>query len=212
MALINMTVYPRSTTGKNANRRTRVAGRTPAVIYGDQREESLNVELDTVVLEKALSRAGGQNLMLALKMDGSEDSFVAVMRELQIHPVSDEIFHCDLFQIPLGVPLRLEVGLNIIGTNKWVKSGDALLETVNRTVEVECLPRQVPDGIDVDISELKIGGKLTVADLSLAEGQIITDAETILVKVTPNLLVAVEDEVAETAAPVDEAAEETNSD
>jgi large subunit ribosomal protein L25 len=186
MGLIKMTVYPRATTGKNENRRTRAVGRTPAVIYGDKREQSLNVELDTVEFSRAMSAFSGSNPLFNMTMDGSDDSFVTVLREIQTHPVTDEIFHCDLFAIPLGKPLVMEVALDIHGENRLVRAGDAVLDVVRRSVEIECLPREVPDTFDIDFSELEIGDKISVADITLESGTMITDEEEIILKVNLN--------------------------
>jgi large subunit ribosomal protein L25 len=190
MALIDMTVYPRTTAGKNANRRTRASGRTPAVVYGNNREQASNLEFDTVQLERILDTHGGQNLMFSLKVEGSGETFVAVMRDLQQHPVSDMVYHCDLLEIPLDVPLTLEVGLNIHGeANKLVRAGDAIVDVVRRTVEIECLPRDVPAHLDVDYTELKIGDKLTVRNLVLDKGRILTDADEIILKLNTHTFI-----------------------
>lgn len=186
MGLINMTVYPRATAGKNANRRTRVGGRTPAVIYGDKRDRSENVEFDTNDLRRAMAAFSGSNPLFNLTMDGTDETFVAVLREMQTHPVSDEIYHCDLFAIPLGKPLVMEVALDIQGENRFIKSGDAVLDVVRRSIEIECLPREVPDVIAIDFSELEIGDKISVSDLSLEHGSIITDGEEVILKVNLN--------------------------
>lgn len=202
MALIDMTVYPRTTSGKNANRRTRAAGRTPAVVYGNHREQASCLELDTAQLERILDTHGGQNLMFSLKVEGTGESFVAVMRDLQQHPVSDLVYHCDLLEIPLDVPLTLEIGLNIHGEmNKLVRAGDAIVDVVRRTVEVECLPRDVPESLDVDYTELKIGDKLTVRNLSFEKGRIVTDLDDIILKLNTHTFIE-----AAAAAPEGEAA------
>lgn len=190
MALIDMTVYPRTTAGKNANRRTRASGRTPAVVYGNNRQQASNLEFDTVQFERILDTHGGQNLMFSLKVEGTGESFVAVMRDLQQHPVSDMVYHCDLLEIPLDVPLTLEVGLNIHGeANKLVRAGDAIVDVVRRTVEIECLPRDVPAHLDVDYTELKIGDKLTVRNLVLEKGRILTDADEIILKLNTHTFI-----------------------
>ncbi|MBU0742212.1 50S ribosomal protein L25 [bacterium] len=186
MGLIKMTVYPRSTSGKNANRRTRISGRTPAVVYGDKREHSSNVELDTVELRRAMAAFSGSNPLFSLSLDGKGEPFVAVMREMQTHPVSEEIYHCDLFAIPLGKPLKMEVALDIHGENRHIRSGDAVLDVVRRSIEIECLPRDVPDTIDVDFSELAVGDKINVADLSLESGTILTDDDEVVLKLNLN--------------------------
>ncbi|MBK6899215.1 MAG: 50S ribosomal protein L25 [bacterium] len=202
MALIDMTVYPRTTSGKNANRRTRAAGRTPAVVYGNNRDQASSLEFDTVQLERILDTHGGQNLMFSLKVEGTGESFVAVMRDLQQHPVSDMVYHCDLLEIPLDVPLTLEVGLNIHGeANKLVRTGDAIVDVVRRTVEIECLPRDVPESLDVDYTELKIGDKLTVRNLSFEKGRIMTDLDDIILKLNTHTFIE-----AAAAAPEGEAA------
>jgi len=205
MGLIKMTVYPRSTAGKNANRRTRAGGRTPAVVYGDKREQSANVELDTVALKRAMAAFSGSNPLFSLSMDGTDENFVAVLREIQAHPVSEEIYHCDLFEIPLGVPLKMEVALDIHGDNRHIKGGDAVLDVVRRTIDVECLPREVPDTIDVDFSELEVGDKISVADLSLEKGTILTDVEEVVLKLNLNTF---EEEVVEEEGEDVEGAEE----
>ncbi len=194
MGLIKMTVYPRSTTGKNENRRTRAVGRTPAVVYGDKREQSLNVELDTFEFSRIMSAFSGSNPLFNMTMDGTDESFVAVLREIQTHPVTDEIFHCDLFAIPLGKPLKMEVALDIHGENRHVRGGDAVLDVVRRTIDIECLPREVPDTIDVDFSELEIGDKICVEDLSLEVGTMLTDVEDVILKLNLNTF---EEEVVE---------------
>lgn len=188
MGLINMTVYPRSTTGKNENRRTRAVGHTPAVVYGDKREQSLNVELDTGELQRAMSAFSGSNPLFNLTMDGSGENFVAVLREIQTHPVSDQIYHCDLFAIPLGEPLVMEVALDIHGENRMVRSGDAVMDVMRRSVEIECLPREVPDTISIDYSELEINDRICVADIELEFGRMITDGEEVILKVNLNTI------------------------
>jgi len=194
MGLIKMTVYPRSTTGKNENRRTRAVGRTPAVVYGDKREQSLNVELDTVEFSRVMSAFSGSNPLFNMTMDGTDESFVAVLREMQTHPVTDEIFHCDLFAIPLGKPLVMEGALDIHGDNRHVKGGDAVLDVVRRSIEIECLPREVPDIINIDFSELEIGDKIVVSDITLEIGTMITDEEDVILKLNLNTF---EEEVVE---------------
>ncbi len=190
MALIDMTVYPRTTTGKNANRRTRAAGRTPAVVYGNHREQASSLEIDTVQLGRILDKHSGQNLMFSLKVEGTGESFVAVMRDLQQHPVTDMVYHCDLLEIPLDVPLSLEVGLNIHGEmNKLVRTGDAIVDVVRRTVEIECLPRDVPAHLDVDYTELKIGEKMTVRNLVFEKGRIMTDLDEIILKLNTHTFI-----------------------
>jgi large subunit ribosomal protein L25 len=186
MGLINLTVYPRSSTGKNENRRTRAKGRTPAVVYGNDRETATNLEFDTYQIKTALTKAAGKSSLLSLTMDGESEPFVAVLKETQRHPVTDEIFHCDLFEIPLGVPLKTDVFIDYVGDNKHIRSGEAILEVIERSIEVECLPRNLPDSFTIDISEMVIGDKITSEDLASEGVTILSDLENVLVKMNAN--------------------------
>lgn len=204
MGLINLTVYPRSTTGKNENRRTRNRGRTPAVVYGNERDGATNMEFDTYQLNTALTKAGSRSSLFMLTVDGEAEPFTAVLREIQRHPVRDEIFHCDLLEIPRGVPMKTDVFIDYVGENKAIKTGTANLEIIERNIEVECLPRNMPDSVTIDISNLEIGDKVTAGDLEIENSTILTDPESILVKLNPNIFVALTDD--EDAASEDEGA------
>ncbi|HPF35080.1 MAG TPA: 50S ribosomal protein L25 [Candidatus Krumholzibacteria bacterium] len=197
MGLISLTAYPRSETGKNENRRLRAGGRTPAIIYGNERQAAASLEVDTAQLVRILKHSG-RSPLFNLTIEGEADSCIAVLREVQAHPVSDEIFHIDLMEIPQGVPVRLVVGLDITGESRAVRSGDAVLDVARRAVEVECRPRHVPDSIAVDISGLGVGDKLCVSDLTLENGEILTDGDEVILKLNPNSIVD-EDEPAEAA-------------
>jgi len=206
MALYEMTVYPRTTTGKNANRRTRAAHRTPAVVYGNQRRNT-TIELDTVELRRAIQQ-GGHNVLLAMTVEGTDDSFVAKLQDLQVHPVTDDVLHVDLLDIPLGVPLEVDVALNISGENRLVRGGDANLEVIRRAVTVRCLPKEVPASIDVDYTDLVMGDKIVVGQLSTPAGEIVTPADEMVLKLASSAFIA-EEEPAEGEAVEEDQAEES---
>jgi large subunit ribosomal protein L25 len=194
MGLINLEAYPRATVGKNENRRTRVAGRTPANIYGNERTEAMSLELDTVELKKALLK-GGRNPLFNLSIAGED--CVAMVREMQKHPVTDIIFHMDLLEIPLGQPMQFEVAIDYVGDNKKVRGGDAILDIMRRSIEVECLPRKLPESLELDISELEIGDRIAIEDLKMEDVTILTELDETLCKLSPNTIIALEDEVTE---------------
>ena len=123
MGLINLDVYPRSTTGKNANRRTRAAGRVPAVLYGKDRE-SANMELDKHAFTVILSHMAGSAAIFRLNQEGVDEEAIALLREVQSNPVTDEILHVDLMEIPRGVDVTVEVALQVIGTSPAVKNNE----------------------------------------------------------------------------------------
>jgi large subunit ribosomal protein L25 len=197
MALIKLNVYPRQTTGKNANRRTRVAGFTPAVFYGNDRETA-NVQIDTTEFTRILQKSGGGALIFDLAIEGESDHPIALMRELQQHPVTDEIHHVDLFEIPRGVPVEVSVPLDLQGEPQPVKFGDAEVNQLEYSVTLSCMPREMPDSIPVDISELELNDSLYVKDITPPAGKIVDDPETQLVVIkTMSLLLDIDEEEAE---------------
>jgi len=127
------------------------------------------------------------------------------VREMQRHPVTDIIFHMDLLEIPLGQPMQFEVAIDYVGDNKKVRGGDAILDILRRSIEVECLPRKLPESLELDISELEIGDRIAIEDLKMEDVTILTESDETLCKLSPNTIIALEDEVAE--GEEDEAAE-----
>jgi len=195
MGLVKINVFKRTESGKNENRRTRAAGFTPAVIYGADREATM-LQLETKEFTKIMKKTGGGSVIFDLSVEGEEDHPIALMKEIQAHPVTDVIFHVDLFEIPRGVPVTVEVPVVFDGEPACVKiEGATVLQTLN-SVEVSCLPRELPEQIVLDVSELEMNDKLYVKDLVTPAGEIITDEET-QVLVVKAAAVFVEDEEAE---------------
>jgi large subunit ribosomal protein L25 len=215
MALIKLNIYERTTKGKNENRRTRVAGYIPAVLYGGA-HEARSVQLDTHQFTRILQKTGGRSVIYDLQFEGTDDHPLALMRELQQHPVSDEILHVDLFEIPRNVPVTVPVSLVFTGEPACVKIEGAEVLQLLDTVELSCLPRELPESIEIDVGNLVINDKLFVSDLKAPVGEIMNDPETQILVVKPPTLF-VEEEVAATgeiaegeaaAAPADEGAED----
>jgi large subunit ribosomal protein L25 len=215
MGLVELKVMPRSTKGKNANRRTRAAGMTPAVIYGNQRD-SRSVQIDSHDFGKALGKLAGRSAIFALSEEGVDDEAIALLRDVQRHPVTDEILHVDLFEIPRGQPVVVPVWVQLTGESQAVKRGDAILDQALDTIEIRCLPRELPESIAVDTSELNVNDKIFVGDVSTPVGEIVSDAELLVVAAkAPAIFVepteeveAAEDEEAVEGAEDEEAAGE----
>jgi len=200
MALVELNIYQRQTSGKNANRRTRAAGRIPAVLYGRDRETD-KVEVDTSEFTKAIALMGGRSVIFALKQEDKSEDAIALLREVQRNPVSDTILHIDLFEIPRGKPITAPVKIELEGESLAIKRGDANLTQVLNNVEVSCLPRELPDEIKIDITDLGLGDKIYVKDLQISAGEIVADPETlVLLLKAPTIFVEEEPEVAEEVA------------
>lgn len=196
MALIELSIHPREQKGKNPNRRTRVAGRIPGVIYGSGRATEC-IEVDALEFHKVMSTAGGGTAILSLGgAAAGEEGPIAIVREVQRHPVNDEILHFDLFEIPRGVPVEVPVRIDVVGESAAVRRGEANVNVVLDTVDVSCLPREMPDSIEVDISGLDVGDRILVRDLHTEAGRIMEEADALVLQLkAPTIFV--EEEAAE---------------
>lgn len=200
MGLIQLTVYNRETTGKNANRRTRLRGRIPAVVYG-AREKAANVELDLVEFTRLLGLGGGSGHVLSLTESGSKNSVMALLREVQRHPVRDFVYHVDLFEIPADRPISVEVPLEVTGESVDIKRGDATLMRVRHVVSVRCLPSEMPESVKIDISEYKTGQKVHASDLKVEGVELDEEPDEVLLVLQSTASFAAAETPVEAAAP-----------
>ena len=182
MGLVNLTIHPRSTTGKNANRRSRAAGRVPAVLYGKDRKTEI-VELEAHAFGVALTHLAGRTAIFSLEAEGVAEPPIALLREVQRNPVTDQILHVDLLEIPRGVPVTVGVSVHVVGTCPVVKSGEASVALSLDSVEVSCLPRDLPETIEVDISELELHDKIYVRDVTTPVGEIVSDPDMLILNI-----------------------------
>jgi large subunit ribosomal protein L25 len=169
----------RSGTGKGVARKLRVEGRIPAVIYGKGRE-SRAVSVDARALERLLQASGaGLNTLIDLQLDGGTQ--VVLVKELQREPVRGGTLHADFYAVDLTRTVEVSVPLDFVGKARGIEYG-GILDLPLREVLLECLPRAIPDQIEVDVSGLDMGQSLHVRDLVLPEG--------VTVKSDPDLAVA----------------------
>jgi large subunit ribosomal protein L25 len=164
----------RTATGKGANRKLRVAGRIPAIVYGKGRDTQ-SVVLDPTALETLLHKSGaGLNTLIDLSVAGRTDT--VLVKELQRHPVHGSYLHVDFFKVDLTQTITVSVPIHFIGKARGVEFG-GILDHPLRELEVECLPRAIPEFIEVDVSALEIGQAIHVSDLHLPAGvEVKTDA------------------------------------
>lgn len=162
----------REQTGKGAARKLRAAGRIPAVLYG-RGKPTVSITLDPVSLEKALLRSeSGMNTLFDLKArgDGQMGKRVVMVKDLQRDPVSGFYVHADLYEVDLTRTVEVEIPIHVVGRARGVEFEGGILDQQLRELTVECLPRDIPDEVEVDVSELGIGDSLHVGDLRLPEG------------------------------------------
>ena len=165
--------------GKNASRRLRKEGMIPAVIYG-ARDETVSLNLKKKEIFKILRSEAGENTVFQISFDSEMRD--AMIKELQRDPVTDEILHADFIQIAMDQTVRVSVPVVITGEAVGVKTEGGFVDFMTREVEIECLPKAIPEHIEVDISDLHLHQSLKVEDIASAEGvEILSAPDTILV-------------------------------
>ncbi len=202
MADVALDVEIRSDKGKGAARQLRAKGRIPGVCYGKGRAP-VSVSLDPRSLERLLaSSATGINTLIDLRVAGGGDYHgrVVLVKELQRDPVSARALHADFYAVDLEQAIQVAVPIHVTGTAPGVTNG-GILDHALRELQIECLPRAIPEQILVDVSQLEIGMSLHVRDLVLPGGvKLMSDPDLSVVSVV--VPAALEEETA-AAAPAE---------
>jgi len=163
MAEIVVNAKGRDDRGKNAARRLRRQGLVPGIVYGGK-GGNIAVAVDPKALQKVLRSEAGRNTILKLDIAGA-GATNAILKDLQVDPIKDSLLHADFYRIAMDVAIRVTVPINIRGEARGVKVDGGILELITREIEVECLPGDIPERIDVDVSDLGLNGALRVSDL-----------------------------------------------
>lgn len=189
--------HPREILGK-ANRKLAEAGQIPAVLYGPGREAA-PLSLGRHDFELMMSHQAGGSMVVKLAVEGEAKPVNAVIREIQHSPVKGTILHVDFLAIRMDQKLAATVPFHFVGDSPGVKAGGVLMHTM-REVMVEALPADLPEALEVDISELDLGHTVTVADLVAPAGVEITDdPEGVVCSVTVPTAEPTEEELAAAA-------------
>ncbi len=160
-------VTKRDGRGKNEARRLRGAGRIPAVVYGSQKDgeapSSVAVAVDPKEVLQILRSEAGANTLINLKLDDAESR--VMVRDYQVDPVTHRLLHADFYQLRMDRVMTVAVPVALHGEAQGVKLQSGMLDFVNREIEVECLPTDIPEHIDVDVTNLKLNEGIRVRDL-----------------------------------------------
>ena len=166
---VKLSASRRSGTGRSAVRKIKAQGAVPAVIYGGkQQPEPLQVSKRDISL--MLSHASGENILVELEIEGEKTSRLALVQEVQHSPVGGDVLHVDFHAVSMDEMIEADVPLEPVGTAEGVKTFGGLLEQSLRSLEIECLPKDLPDIISVDVSHLNIGDAIHVREIPLPEG------------------------------------------
>jgi len=180
MKRFNLAVDSRTETGTGPNRRLRVAGQIPAIVYGASSDPE-KVTLNYREFEKLMSGSNAETGLINLSGSGiSGGESVAVIREIQRDPLSRRYLHVDLYRVRMDQENDFEVAVHGVGVPVGVREG-GLLETHLRAVTVRCLPNQIPDAFNVNLVDLKLNQSFHVSDIPLPEGvAMVTEGEETL--------------------------------
>ena len=194
MATHTLDIMGRDKTGKEIAKKIRRDGYIPAVLYGHKGTKALSVKaFDFISLFEEI----GEHSIITLNIDGKEKAEV-IVRDFQLHPVNKNIMHVDFFEIEKGKMLKTEIPIKILGESVGVKKG-GILEVFAREFEIECLPKDIPDFIPVDIDDLDVGDSLHISDLVVDEKiSLLANPEQVVITIgTPSVIKAPEEEVEE---------------
>src|SRR5438093_11782078 len=173
----------RETFGKNEARRTRREGRVPAVLYGGDGKEATPIAVPPRALLRILHSESGANTLISLKLAGASDTR-GLVKDFQLDPVTHEVRHADFYRIAMDRVLQVTIPVTVHGEPKGVKQQGGILEFIRREIVIECLPADIPEHVDIDVSELMLHQGVRVRDIATSpKWKPVTEGEAMLVHV-----------------------------
>lgn len=169
MSEVTLTAETGRPTGTGPSRRMRTEGRVPGVIYGGG-QPATQVTFDRTDLRHALTTEAGQNALVRIEVDG--DSVVTLVREIQRHPIRRDVTHIDFLKVDSTKPVELDVPVRLVGEAKKVTVMGGMTEQRLNTLRVRVRPDEIPNAIEVDISDMRLDRSLLVKDLTMPEGTV----------------------------------------
>jgi large subunit ribosomal protein L25 len=168
----------RKTINKQSRNSLRNEGRIPGVLYGS-RMEPISIDVTRAAIHPVVFTA--KTHLLSLKLDGHEE-YECIVKDVQFDPVSDEVVHFDLIGLTRGEKIQLDVPVRLLGNAVGVKEGGLLQENLHK-LNIECLPKNIPQSLEIDVTDLSVGDSIHIADLSFEDITILNPEDTIVVSV-----------------------------
>lgn len=179
---ITLTAERRDTAGKGAARTLRRAGKIPAVIYGHG-TPTRSLSIAQAELERVLQQIGTASAIIDLTIE--KKTVRALIREIQRHPTRKSVAHVDFLEVHAGEKLTLDVQVELVGSPDGVRNAGGVLEQFLREITIEVLPRHIPEHVQLDVTDAKVGHTLHVSDLSIPDAKILTDPGATICTVVP---------------------------
>jgi len=200
MKRVTLQAEKREVSGKGGARKLRSTGRVPAIIYGNKVPETLHIAIDSKVLIHTVRPHEAHNFIVDLKVD--KKVYPTIIAEVQQDPVTEEPLHVDFYRISMDKPIHTTIPIILSGSSPGVKEG-GMLEHTLREINISCLPGNLPDSIEVDVSSLNLDESIHVSDLVVPSGvEFLTEVHDTVVHVRRPRLVT-EEEAAAAAAVVE---------
>src|SRR5574341_818976 len=184
MEKIALTAQVREKSGKGVARSLRRNAQVPAVLYSHGK--STPIAMGNKDVTKVLNTEGGEHALINLKLEGAKGGEkLALIKDYQLDPINGKLIHLDLMEVAMNEKVKIQVAVHIAGSSIGVKEG-GIFQYGQRQLEIECLPNQIPDFIEVDISNLKVNESLHVRDITAPEGvKILSDADATVATIQP---------------------------
>jgi large subunit ribosomal protein L25 len=214
MEQYTLSAQVRNQTGTQPVKKIRNENQIPAVFYGPKSNPT-PLTIDYADLEKIIKDAGGENMIIGLeinKTDNTLEKKQVMLKELQVDPIKDRYIHADFYEIRMDQELVLDIPVALLNTPKGVKEG-GILQHIRRELTVSCLPDKIVEQLELDVSELDIGDTLHIGDIKLPEGIKAVDEENLTVATVIAPIAPEEEELEEEleGEEAEEAVEETEA-
>ena len=182
MAKVSLAATSRTESGKGVARSLRREGRVPATIYGHG-IAARSLSVDHKLLSKLLEVIGGEAALVDVSIDGSAP-LLALVREVQRNPVRRaDVIHLDLYAVVATEEITVEVPVHLVGVADGVRNQGGVLDHHLHRLTVKCLPGDIPEHIDVDVTDLTVGHAVHIRDISVTKGEIMNDPDVSIVSV-----------------------------
>ncbi len=190
---VTLKVAKREVTGKTAARQLRRDGFVPANLYGRD-DPCQNLKVGHRELEALVTRISVENTLVELEVEGAAPRTVLI-REIQKHPWRQVILHVDFLHIKAGEKIKVAVPIHLVGAPEGVRNDGGILQQTRHELEVECLPKEIPESFEVDVTALEIGDSIHVADIDSSGVTILDDPVRTVCTVQPPLAEEVVEEL-----------------
>jgi large subunit ribosomal protein L25 len=205
MKSVSLTAYPRALVKRNGTKKIRRAGRVPAVIYGRQHAPQ-NLEIKAEDMENLIHHSASANILVDLAIEGSDSpKRLALVQEVQHHPLNGRLLHVDLHEVTGDEKVTMTVPVESVGEAVGVKTGGGVLEHVLFRLKVRALPKDLPESLQVDVTQLEVGQSIHIGDIQPPPGvEILGDKKVVVLSVAAPVTEAQEAAAAEVAeAPLE---------